>query len=369
MSFESTLKEWQSRNIETLLSSFTLKDVEQSLSKQRLSETDFLALLSPAALPYLEQMATKAQKISIHNFGRTIQLYIPLYLSNYCSNNCVYCGFSVRNAIHRNKLSLEEIEENAQEIAKTEIKHILILTGEAPKVTPMSYLLDAVGILKKHFASVSIEIFPMSEEEYRILKKAGVDGLTVYQEVYDPTVYQQVHLSGKKSNYSWRIEAPERGARAGFRSISIGTLFGLTDTVSEAFYAGLHAHWLQHQFLDTEFSLSLPRLNTAEGNFTAREILDDRRYVQFILAYRLFLPRVGLNLSTRERPEFRDNLIPLGITKMSAGSHTEVGGYHSDGNSTPQFEIADHRSVEEVSRVILQKGYEPVYKDWEFMEC
>jgi 2-iminoacetate synthase len=244
------------------------------------------------------------------------------------------------------------------------MKHILILTGESRKDTPPEYIADAVRLLRKYFPSVSIEVYPMETDEYRMLKVAGVDGLTIYQETYDRAVYSVVHPSGKKRDYDYRLDTPARGAEAGFRWVNIGALYGLAEPLKEAFMSAIHAKHLQDKYIDTEISLSLPRMNEAEGGYSAKYILDDRSYVRTILAYRLFLPRAGITLSTRERAEFRDRLIPLGITRISAGSVTKVGGYDIQSADVPQFEVSDCRSVDEVARAIADNGYEPVFQDW-----
>jgi len=251
------------------------------------------------------------------------------------------------------------------EIAKTGIRHILLLTGEAEGLVGVDYIENAVKILKKYFDSVSIEIYPLETKEYKKLGGIGVDGLTVYQEVYDEKIYKSVHLGGKKADYMWRIETPERGAKAGIRSIGIGPLFGLGDLVEEAYLSGLHAKYLTDKYLNSEFSISLPRINEAEGGYKSKYILDDTSFVQFVLAYRLFLPKAGINISTREVAEFRDNLIGLGVTKFSAGSKTNVGAYSDLEKSTPQFEISDNRSVVEIENAIRARGYQVVHKDWE----
>ncbi|BCL62771.1 hypothetical protein DGMP_34640 [Desulfomarina profundi] len=227
----------------------------------------------------------------------------------------------------------------------------------------MSYLRDAIAVLKQYFASIALEIFPMDEKDYRTLQQAGADSLTVYQEVYNREVYREVHLAGKKRDYEYRLLTPERGAEAGFRAINIGTLFGLGETRSEAFFAAMHARYLQHAFPRVEISLSLPRI-TGEGG-KPENILPDRQLVQTMLAWRLFLPRLGITVSTREAPAFRDKLLHLGATRFSAGSRTDVGGYSEPGSSTVQFEITDNRSVAEVVEMIRQNGYQPVFKDWE----
>lgn len=338
-----------------------------SIKKDDLDHLDFLNLLSPLASKHLEAMARKANKLSVQNFGRVISLYAPLYVANYCTNHCTYCGFSIKNNISRKQLSLQEVEKEAIEIASTGIKHILLLTGEDKKISNISYLEDVVRVLKNHFSSITLEVFPMDIEEYSRLKAAGVDSLTIYQEVYNEEIYSKVHLKGKKSDYHYRLDTAERGAKAGLRAINIGTLFGLGELISEAYYSGLHGRYLMNKYMETELSLSLPRINPAEGGFVPNTVLSDKQFVQFILAYRLFLPKVGLNLSTREKAHLRDNLIPLGITKFSAGSKTSVGGYDEDKNlaTTAQFDTSDKRSVEEIVNMIESKGYQVIFKDWE----
>jgi 2-iminoacetate synthase len=365
MSFLEVMDEWSDFDFGAYLANIGEKDIIKSIEKEILTEFDFINLLSDMALPHLEVMAVKSKYITLQYFGRTIQLYIPLYLSNYCNNACAYCGFNLRNNIKRSRLTIEEIEENAVAIAATGLQHILILTGESREMTPLPYMTGAVKLLKKYFASVSVEIYPMNIPDYKELIEAGADGLTIYQEVYDRKLYDRVHISGPKKNYEYRLGAPERGAEALFRSITIGPLYGLGDPVREAFFCGLHAKYLFMNYPASEINLSLPRLNEAEGHFNAINPLSDKKFVQFITAFRIFLPRTGITVSTREAADLRNNLIGLGITKMSAGSRTCVGGYSgSIAGSVPQFEILDHRSVEEIARIISSRGYDPVFKDW-----
>lgn len=326
---------------------------------------DFLTLLSPQAANYLEAMAQKAHRLTVQHFGRTVLLFTPMYLSNYCGNQCVYCSFSSNHRLVRKKLTLDEVEEEAKSIAATGLRHILILTGESQKHSPVSYIEDCVKVLKKYFDSISIEIYPLTTEDYTRLVKAGVDGLTIYQEVYNEETYDQLHPRGPKKNYRFRLDAPERGCRAKMRGVNIGALLGLEDYRKEAFFTGLHASYLQNKYMDTEISVSIPRIRPNIGGFTPKFSVPDRSLVQIILAFRLFMPRMGITLSTRERAELRNNLVRLGITKMSAGVSTEVGG-HTIKNSTGtgQFEISDNRSVAEIKEMLLQMGYQPVFKDW-----
>jgi 2-iminoacetate synthase len=334
------------------------------MARSRLSERDYLVLLSPRAEGHLEEMAQRAHRLTVRHFGRVIQLYTPLYLSNHCVNSCLYCGFRVHNRLERKKLTPAQVENEARAIAATGLKHILILTGESRIETPVSYIMECVEVLRKYFTSVSIEVYPLEEEEYAGLISAGVDGLTIYQEVYDEEVYSELHPAGPKKNYRFRLEAPERAGRAGIRTVNVGALLGLHHWRTEAFFSGLHACYLQNLFPEAEVSISPPRMRPHLGGFAPRAEVSDRNLVQYLLAFRLFMPRAGITISTRERAEMRDNLIRLGATKMSAGSCTSVGG-RLEPESTGQFEISDGRSVAEMARAIYSRGYQPVYKDWQ----
>lgn len=366
MDFIDKAIQFQSFDFDGYFNSVTLEDVLNSLEKDDLDLYDLLNLLSGTAQAVLEPMAQKAKKLTLQHFGKTIGLYAPIYISDYCTNHCTYCGFNCSTGFSRTRLSMEEIEAEARAVADMGIRHVLILTGEAPLMTPLSYLENAVRILRHYFSSIALEIFPMDEDDYRVMKNAGADSLTIYQEVYDPAVYREVHPEGRKSDYSYRLSTPERGARAGFRAISIGPLFGLGKPRTEAFMAGLHARYLEQEFPDVEISLSLPRMRKATGGIEPRHVLNDMDFVQIMLAWRLFMPRLGITISTRESAAFRDRLIHLGATRYSAGSRTDVGGYALKPiDATVQFEVTDKRSVAEISRMIRNNGYEPVFKDWE----
>ncbi|MFZ5646983.1 MAG: 2-iminoacetate synthase ThiH [Bacillota bacterium] len=366
MSFYNEIEKYERFDFEGFFQKITDNDVVRAINKSRLCETDFLALLSPRAEDHLEEMAQRAHRLTVQHFGRVIMLYTPLYLSNYCVNHCVYCGFQVHNRLERKKLTPEEVEREAGIIASTGLKHILILTGESRKDSPVSYIGECVKALKKYFTSISIEVYPLEQEEYMDLVNAGVDGLTIYQEVYDREVYGDLHPAGPKRNYRFRLEAPERACRAGVRSVNVGALLGLHHWRTEAFFTGLHANYLQNTYPDVEVGISPPRMRPHLGGFQPREKVTDKNLVQYMLAFRLFMPRGGITISTRERKELRDHLIRLGATRMSAGSCTSVGG-RSDNQSTGQFEISDHRSVAEMARAIYSHGYQPVYKDWQMI--
>ncbi len=349
----------------TVLGRFDRRDVEQALKKRILTDSDFLALLSPAAEPFIEEMAQKAHGVTVRQFGRVIKLYTPIYLSNYCTNQCVYCGFSDMNRISRKQLTLEEVETETGAIAKTGLKQILILTGDARKIATLGYIKDCVRIIVKYFTSVGIEIYALDQEEYTELIEAGVDYLTIYQETYNIRLYGRLHRKGPKKDFRYRLEAPDRACKAGIRAVNIGALMGLDDWRREAYLKGLHAKYLQRRFPGVELGISLPRITPHAGRFHPDNIVDDKSFVQGMLALRLFLPSVGLTISTREPADLRDNLIRLGVTKMSAGSSTKVGGWTTGNQDTGQFDIFDHRTVDEIKQQISRFGYQPVFKDWQ----
>jgi 2-iminoacetate synthase len=327
-----------------------------------------MALMSPAASSLLEEMAQKASRLTVQHFGRTVSLFTPLYLANFCTNHCVYCGFNCTNSIHRSKLTLDEVDVEGAAIAATGLKNLLILTGDAPAKTGVDYLEACTRVLTKHFPSVSIEVFALTEEEYARLVGAGVDGMTMFQETYDEKLYAVLHPKGPKRDFRFRLDAPERACEAGMRVVNIGALLGLAEWRRDALLTGLHAAYLMHAYPETEIAVSLPRMRPHVGDWEPASIVSDRDMVQFLMALRLFLPRVGITISTRENAEFRENILPLGVTRMSAGVSTAVGG-HSGGDgdeeNTGQFDISDGRSVDEVCAALRGKGYQPVFKDWE----
>jgi 2-iminoacetate synthase len=370
MSFLDTILTLESFDFDRQLEKVTAANVERALRRdEQLDQHDLLCLLSPAAQPYLEEMAQRARRLTLQHFGRIISLYAPLYISDHCANACTYCGFHAGVDFLRTTLTLAQIRQEAAAIAATGIRHILILTGEAPAQTPIFYLADAVLLLKKYFSSIALEIFPLDTADYRTLCQAGADSLTVYQETYDRETYKEVHPRGRKADYTYRLETPERGARAGFRALNIGPLFGLAEPRREAWLAALHARWLELEFPDMEISLSLPRMTKAAGAIPPRYILPDKDFVQFMLAWRLFMPKLGITISTRESAPFRDRLVHLGATRFSSGSKTGVGEYavRKQTAAPVQFSVTDERSVEEVAAMIRRNGYQPVFKDWELV--
>lgn len=367
MTFSDELARHASLDFEAFFSRVTDADITRIISLDRLSPHDYLTLLSPRAASHLEAMAQRASELTIRHFGRAVLLFTPLYLANYCTNQCLYCGFGVHNELKRRKLTPDEVEAEAIEIAKTGLKHILILTGEDRKKSPVSYIADCARVLKKHFTSISIEVYPLTRNEYAELIAAGVDGLTIYQEVYDPTIYAELHPKGPKRDYTFRLEAPDRAGQAGMRQINVGALLGLNDWRSEAFLSGLHADYLQRAYPEAEVSISPPRMRPHLGGYPPKVVVSDAELVQYILAFRLFMPRGGVTLSTRESMRLRDNLVGLGVTKMSAGVCTQVGGRASGQDDPGQFEISDERSVAEVSAMLYAKGFQPVFKDWQYL--
>ncbi|PIQ87162.1 MAG: 2-iminoacetate synthase ThiH, partial [Candidatus Omnitrophica bacterium CG11_big_fil_rev_8_21_14_0_20_43_6] len=356
MSFYDIYSQYKNFDLDKIFRKLLPVSIQTVLEKDAIDLNQFILLLSPQAENSLEGMAQKARTITRRNFGKTIQLYTPMYLSNYCENSCIYCGFNLNNVIERRKLNLEEVEKEAQFISASGLKHILILTGESRVKSPVSYIKDCVGILKNYFSSVSIEVYPLTEDEYASLGATGVDGLTIYQEVYDEQLYAKMHICGPKKDYKFRLDAPERGAKAKLRSISIGALLGLGDWRREVFFLALHAKYLQDKFPDTEIGVSVPRVQPQVGDFKAVSRVSDQNIAQIILALRIFLPRLGIALSTREGPFLREALLPLGITKISAGSTTAVGGHTlwpESKQGSLQFQIQDQRSVEEI-KIMLE---------------
>lgn len=364
LSFYEVIERYKDLNIKERLKNVTKNDVRRSLANNKFTIDDFLNLISKEAEEFIEEMAVIAREITLKHFGRTILLYTPLYLSNYCVNKCTYCGYNVENKIKRKKLTLEEVEEEAKVISSKGFKHILILTGESSGASPVEYIIQCVEILKKYFDSIGIEIYPLTEEEYKKVVEAGVDNLTVYHEVYNEEIYKKVHLKGPKSDYKFRLDALERGAKAGMRNVNFGALLGLNDFREEMFYVALHGLYIQENYGEVDLGFSFPRIKAHQGEFDDIIPVSDVNLVQAILAIRLLFHSGGISISTRESKEMRDNLLPIGVTKMSAYSTTEVGGHSQEDKGEEQFEISDSRTVEEFKAAIISKGYQPIFKDW-----
>ena len=364
MSFAEVLLSHKNFPIKDILTDVNATKVESVLNKNKFSVEDLLVLLSDSALDYLEPMAQKAEAVTRRHFGNVISLFTPLYISNYCNNKCAYCSFANEHLINRKQLTFEEIEKEAVAISKTGIRHILVLTGEAPDVATFDYIKQSLGIVADHFSAIGIEVYPLTEEEYGELIIDGyVDSLTIYQETYNEKLYQTYHQGGPKGNYFYRLEAIERACTQKIRAVTIGALLGLDDFRREAFYLALHALYLQKSFPDVEISLSFPRICPLVEDFVPQFTVTDKQLVQLVTALRLMFPTLGITMTTRESAKFRDGIIPLGITKVSAGVSTAVGG-HIGEPSTTQFEIADLRSVSEMQRDLLANGFQPVMHDW-----
>ena len=344
---------------------YTSRDVEKALNKDQLSIEDYAAILSPAALPFLEKMARKGRLETRKHFGNSVSLFTPLYIANYCENECIYCGFKATNKIQRATLSKEDAEDELKAIASTGLEEILLLTGESRYKSDVEYIGKTITLATKYFKTVGIEIYPLNTDEYAYLRSCGADFVSVYQETYNPDKYEQVHLWGSKRIFPYRFHAQERALLGGMRGVSFGALLGLDDFRKDAFAAGLHALFIQQKYPHAEIGFSVPRLrpfkNNAENN---PKDVHETQLLQVMLAYRLWMPYAGITISTRERAGFRDNVIGLAATKMSAGVSVGVGGHNEEQKGDEQFEISDERTVEEVHQVIVNKGLQPVYTDY-----
>jgi 2-iminoacetate synthase len=319
---------------------------------------------------FLESLALKSRNLTRQYFGRAVSLYAPIYLSNYCSSHCTYCGFHSQNRIDRVRLNPQQMHAEMKTVADTGIESILLLTGESYKATPLSYLKEATAIAKQYFTDISMEVHPMETAEYRELFLSGVDGITVYQETYDRKRYSEVHLAGKKSDYAYRKDTPQRAAAAGMRRISLGVLLGLAQTAEDLYALYKHLRSMEKHFPGVEYSLSFPRLRKIKGRAFAICKISDLDLIKILCLTRILFPRVGLNLSTREAPLLRDHALELGITRISAGSNTSVGGYQLKPaeEQEPQFDIEDQRPVDEIVQLLKSKDFDPVFTDWRAIE-
>lgn len=348
-------------------SKYTKQDVINALSNERCSLEDFKALLSPVAEEFIEQMALKAKEKTRKHFGNSVYLFTPLYIANHCENYCIYCGFNSHNKIQRAKLSYEEIEREMKAIAKTGLEEILILTGESRKMSGVEYIGEACKIAKKYFKNIGVEVYPMNTNEYEFLKNCGVDYVTVFQETYDSDKYETLHLAGHKRIYPYRINSQERALMGGMRGVGFAALLGLADFRKDAFATGLHAHLVQKKYPHAEISFSCPRLRPIINNDKINpKDVHETQLLQIMCAYRIFMPFAGMTISTRERKDFRDNVVGLAATKISAGVSTGIGSHSEDAvdKGDNQFEIADNRDVEEVYQDIKKKGLQPVMNDY-----
>lgn len=351
-------------------SRYTAADVQNALSADYPSPEDFAAMLSPAAEPFLEQMAVRAKEETAKHFGSSVYLFTPLYISNYCENLCIYCGFNCHNKIRRAKLNTDEIRREMAAIAKTGMEEILILTGESRKMSDVEYIGEACKIAHEYFKNVGIEVYPMNTDEYAYLNKCGADYVTVFQETYNSDKYETLHLAGHKRIFPYRLNAQERALRGGMRGVAFAALLGLDDFRKDAFATGMHAYLLQRKYPHAEISFSCPRLRPIINNdkINSKDV-HEKQLLQVMCAYRIFMPFAGLTISTRERAGFRDNVIGMCATKISAGVSTGVGEHEekSDSLGDSQFEISDGRSLNEVCAAIRSKGLQPVLNDYVYI--
>ncbi|MDC7955665.1 2-iminoacetate synthase ThiH [Fusobacterium simiae] len=351
--------------------SFLDKDIEEALSKDYLSIKDFQALLSPKAMDYLEEIAQKAKTFRERYFGNSVYMFTPLYISNYCDNYCVYCGFNSHNKIKRAKLDLEQIEQELKEIAKSGLEEILILTGESEKYSNIEYIGEACKLARKYFNNVGIEIYPVNVKDYEYLNSCGADYVTVFQETYNNEKYKKLHLEGHKKVFSYRFNSQERALMGGMRGVAFGALLGLDDFRKDAFATGYHAYLLQKKYPHAEISISCPRLRPIINNIEIeKEIVSEKELFQIVCAYRLFLPFANITISTRENSNFRDNIIKIAATKISAGVDTGIGAHTNCSNKKgdEQFEIADRRTVAQIFEIIKKEELQPVMNDYIYLK-
>ena len=347
---------------------YTAADVRRALDVDHRTPEDFAALLSPAAAPFLEEMAQKAQLETRKHFGNSVYLFTPLYISNYCENYCVYCGFNCHNKIRRAKLDMEGIRKEMEAIAQTGLEEILILTGESRKMSDVDYIADACRIAREYFKMVGVEVYPMNSDEYRKLLETGADYVTVFQETYNPEKYGKLHLGGHKRVFPYRVNAQERALMGGMRGVAFAALLGLDDFRKDAFATGMHAWLIQRKYPHAEISFSCPRLRPIINNDKINpKDVHEPQLLQVMTAYRLFMPFAGMTISTRECARFRDHVIGLAATKISAGVSTGIGSHAGEEEGDDQFEISDTRNVEQVLQGIRSQGLQPVMNDYVYL--
>ena len=345
---------------------YTAKDVKEALAAETCSVDNFKALLSPAALPFLEEIAQKAQKETRKHFGNSVAIFTPLYIANYCENYCVYCGFNCHNKIKRAQLNAEEIEKEMQAIAETGLEEVLILTGESPNKSSVEYIGEACKIAKKYFKLIGLEVYPMDSKDYAYLHECGADFVTVFQETYNSDKYKTLHLGGRKRIFPYRLNAQERAIMGGMRGVGFAALLGLDDFRKDALATGMHAYLLQKKYTHAEIAFSCPRLRPIINNDKINpKDVHEPQLLQIICAYRIFMPFASITISTRECERFRDNIIQIAATKISAGVNVGIGGHsQEEEKGDEQFEISDGRSVDEIYQMIEDNGMQPVMTDY-----
>ena len=346
---------------------YTEDDVRRALEHDEKTVEDFKALLSPSALPLLEEIAEAARIETKKHFGNSVNMFTPLYISNYCENYCVYCGFNCHNKIHRAKLNAEEIEREMQAIARTGLQEVLILTGESKKMSDVEYIGEACKIARKYFKVVGLEVYPMNSDEYRYIHECGSDYVTVFQETYNSDKYETLHLAGHKRIFPYRINTQERALMGGMRGVGFAALLGLSDFRKDAFATGIHAYLIQRKYPHAEIAFSCPRLRPIINNDKINpKDVHEPQLLQVICAYRLFMPFASITISTRECQRFRDNVVDIAATKISAGVDVGIGGHNGENEKKgdEQFEISDGRNVDEVFKALTDKGLQPVMSDY-----
>ena len=350
---------------------YTAKDVKEALAAETCSVDNFKALLSPAALPFLEEIAQKAQKETRKHFGNSVAIFTPLYIANYCENYCVYCGFNCHNKIKRAQLNAEEIEKEMQAIAETGLEEVLILTGESPNKSSVEYIGEACKIAKKYFKLIGLEVYPMDSKDYAYLHECGADFVTVFQETYNSDKYKTLHLGGRKRIFPYRLNAQERAIMGGMRGVGFAALLGLDDFRKDALATGMHAYLLQKKYPHAEIAFSCPRLRPIINNDKINpKDVHEPQLLQIICAYRIFMPFASITISTRECERFRDNIIQIAATKISAGVNVGIGGHsQEEEKGDEQFEISDGRSVDEIYQMIEDNGMQPVMTDYIYVTC
>lgn len=364
--FSDEIKRYDWDDTTRAISAKTATDVELALSKERLDVDDFMALISPAAAAYLEAMAHRSQEITLRRFGKTISMYIPMYVSNACTNHCVYCGFNHDNPLKRTTLTMNQVKAECEAIRRLgPFENLLIVSGEFPALNGVDYLEQVLHVARPYFNNLTIEVMPLKERDYERLTHSGLNGVVCFQETYNAARYGVYHPRGMKSIYEWRLNGFDRMGAAGVHKIGMGVLIGLEDWRTDVTMMARHLQYLRRNYWRTRYSINFPRMCPAEGGYQPRVVMTDRELAQLTFAFRIFDNDVDISYSTRENPRFRANMMKLGVTSMSAGSKTEPGGYVSTPDALEQFEVSDNRTPLEVADEIRRLGYEPVWKDWD----
>lgn len=364
--FYDELKHYDWDDTTRRIAAKTARDVEVALGKEHLTVDDFMALISPAGAAYLEPMARLSHKYTLERFGKTISMYIPMYVSNACTNHCVYCGFNHNNPLTRVTLTMEQVKAECEAIRRLgPFENLLIVSGEFPALNGVDYLEKVLGVARPYFHNLTIEVMPMKERDYYRLTQSGLNGVVCFQETYHETNYKKYHPRGMKSIFEWRVNGFDRMGAAGVHKIGMGVLIGLEDWRTDVTMMARHLRYLRRNYWRTRYSVNFPRMCPAEGGYQPKVVMTDRELAQLTFAFRIFDHDVDISYSTRESPAFRANMMKLGVTSMSAGSKTEPGGYVSTPDALEQFEVTDGRTPAQVADEIRSLGYEPVWKDWD----